>query len=715
MGLRSMRLRQHNPKTALVLFAGAMVLSALVLSIITWSRMSESIEERGRTRVLIIEWEKLFSALKDAETGQRGFLLTGSEECLQPYNSAVASLPLLFQGIGLMEANRMDDYGTHELATLQKLTDKKIEEIRETIVVMRREGATAAVELVKSDAGKLVMDQIRQHVASRLANLQTSMDRETEDMTRELRWGVYSVVGTCLASLISGLVAWMLLRDAEQQARREERLAAEKRRAEQADREKSIFLATMSHEIRTPMNAILGFGELLVGESKTDKEKRYAQSIVRSGHALLQIINDILDLSKIEAGMMEIRPEATDVRELAAFVQQLFTGQAMHKGVEMKVDLAEDVPRSLMLDSTRLRQILINLAGNAFKFTEKGSVSLRFHGNREGSTRSQYRLVVEVIDTGVGIPADRINEIFKPFVQARARRDAEVRGTGLGLAIVKRLATLMGGTIVVQSEEGRGSTFRLDFPAVEISARLPQSSMPEEPSVDFNDLNPAQILVVDDNPVNRELVRGFFEHTHHSLREAADGREALALMLEKRPDVVLMDIRMPVMDGRTALRALRDYKELDLLPVIAVTASSMAGEEGALRETFDGYVRKPFTRAQLYRELSLFIPKKPLGAPSASPEVDFTSAASWKPLVCKLRDLETSIWPSVRDGMVLSEVVAFTQRLLKLARDYECAPLETYASDLASQCESFSLGVLEKSVESFPELISQIERRLAAA
>jgi CheY-like chemotaxis protein len=273
----------------------------------------------------------------------------------------------------------------------------------------------------------------------------------------------------------------------------------------------------------------------------------------------------------------------------------------------------------------------------------------------------------------------------------------------------------MKGTVSVQSQVGKGSTFRLDLPGLEVSARLPQPSMPEEPAVNFNDLAPAEILVVDDNPVNRELVRGFFENTHHRIREAADGREALDALREKRPDVVLMDIRMPVMDGRAALKALRETKELEPLPVIAVTASSLAGEEKSLRESFDGFVRKPFSRAQLFRELAQFIPRNKTSKAKARDMEDVQPGPGWKALIEKLHDVEASRWPAVRDGMVISEVSAFAGQLQQLAVRYSCPPLELYASDLTSHCQSFSPGGLDKLMEAFPGVIAKIEERLANA
>ncbi len=627
-----------------------------------------------------------------------------------PFQKAADDLPPLLQELSLQEA--ASGYPPEIHTQIHRLADSKLEELRETILIHRREGSEAAKQILLTGRGKDLMGQLRKMVGDHLLDIETRLTGLNEAMDRDLRWDFYSMAGTSFAALVAGIIAWLLLRDTVRQALREERLSTEKHRAEQADREKSAFLATMSHEIRTPMNAILGFGELLIGEVKTDKEKRYAQSIVQSGQSLLQIINDILDLSKIEAGMMEVHTEATDVRDLAAFVQQLFAAQATAKGLELRVEVADDVPTSLMLDNLRLRQILINLTGNSIKFTTHGHITLRFGGSRRGDTRSLYHLLIQVEDTGPGIPANRLHEIFKPFVQVRQDTSKDLPGTGLGLAIVKRLTQLMDGTIFVDSKSGGGSTFQIDFQAVEISARLPQSVIASEPSVNFNDLRSSKILIVDDNATNRELVRGIFDNTHHHLREATNGRDAINAMLADRPDVVLMDIRMPVMDGRSAFDELRQTRELDLLPVIAVTASSMAGEEGNLRKTFDGYVRKPFSRAQLYHELAQFIPRverAPQQESTTSQPVVQEDPAARRALASELQKIEKTEWPGVRDGMMLSEVSAFAARLKRLSEQTRNPELTQYVSILLNHCELFSLSGMEKSVQSFPTLIRQIE------
>lgn len=716
--MRSVRFRVNNRSShshaMMVYFAAAMIVATMLLSMLTWTKLTRLIEERSYLRTQMLEWSEFYSLIKDAETGQRGFLLTGNDTFLTPFKQAETNLPKFLRDlVNLQDADRRE-ISTAEIINLAQLVDRKLEELKDVVELRRKEGLQIAADRVAAGKGKAIMDEIRTLFEKRSIQLEGSIDDTTKVLSTDLRWGFISLMATSLSGLLAGCVSWVMVRRAERQARREERLTTEKRRAELADREKSAFLATMSHEIRTPMNAILGFGELLLEDASTDKEKRYARSIVRSGNSLLQIINDILDLSKIEAGMMDIVPEATDVREVASFVQLLFAHQIEGKPVEIRVEVAEDVPTSLMLDSARLRQILINLVGNALKFTDEGHVIVRFTGHHPTESLSRYALAIEVEDTGSGIPADKLQEIFKPFVQAKERRDVDLKGTGLGLAIVKRLTELMDGEISVRSEPNEGSVFRVGFPEVEVSARLPQAMTADEPSVDFNQLEPSHILVVDDNPTNRELVRSFFEKTHHQIGEAVDGRDAVEFILANRPDVVLMDIRMPIMDGRAALKHLRQEQGLDLLPIIAVTASSMAGEENALRESFSGYVRKPFSRALLFRELAQFIPKHRANvlAVAAEAAMNEPAPAAWIPLVTALKRIEVTQWPAVRDGMVLSEVREFASSLLDLATRHECPPLADYANQITSQVDDYALTELEKNLASFANRISELERRL---
>jgi nitrogen-specific signal transduction histidine kinase/CheY-like chemotaxis protein len=341
----------------------------------------------------------------------------------------------------------------------------------------------------------------------------------------------------------------------QERARRE--LLEEKLHAEQAVREKSAFLANMSHEIRSLMNAILGFSELLEPEGLTPKQSQYVRAIRDSGASLLQLINDILDLSKLEAGKLELHPDPTDMRDSCEFLRTVFGQSAVVKSLQLQFELAPDLPRALLLDRLRLRQVLVNLLGNAIKFTEQGGVKTRvtWQSQDHGSTGT---LLIDVEDTGIGIPAEKLEEVFQPFVQADSRRTAETEGTGIGLTIVKRLTELMGGSLTVESTVGQGTAFHLRFPKVPVSGRLPVGDHAEPGgAVDFNDFAPAVLLVVDDNRANRALMAGIFETTHHRILFATNGREALACLEQAKADVVLLDIRMPVMDGRTTLAEIR--------------------------------------------------------------------------------------------------------------------------------------------------------------
>jgi CheY-like chemotaxis protein len=479
----------------------------------------------------------------------------------------------------------------------------------------------------------------------------------------------------------------------------------------------------MSHEIRSPMNAILGFSELLEPDGLTPKQAQYVRAIRDSGAALLHLINDILDLSKLEAGKLELYPDPTDMRDSCQFLRTVFGQQAVTKSLQLQFELAPNLPRALMLDRLRLRQVLVNLLSNAVKFTERGFVKTRVSWENQEEGRSGT-LLIDVEDTGIGIPAGELEEVFKPFVQAEARQTAEREGTGIGLTIVKRLTELMGGRLAVDSKVGQGTVFHLRFPNVPISGRLPVGDHAEPGgAVDFNDFAPATLLVVDDNQTNRELMAGIFEKTHHRVHFASNGQEALACLGKERPDVVLLDIRMPVMDGRTTLAEIRKQARLVTLPVIAVTASSKAGEEVVLQSQFSGYIRKPFSRQTLFVALAQFLQRASPGnglegqtlghtlksIPIPSPD----QAAEWQELVLELRRQEATGWPTLRDSLAVNETRAFAHKLFLLGQAAHCAPLATYAATLTTFADAYAIGQMERHLVAFPKLVESIETSVA--
>ena len=430
----------------------------------------------------------------------------------------------------------------------------------------------------------------------------------------ELVWGHETV------SLVRGpdgaprYVVEMIM-DITDRKRMETQLQVAKDRAESANRAKSEFLSNMSHEIRTPMNAILGFAEILREHDEDPRRSRHLEAIRTSGHALLNLINDVLDLSKIEAGKMDLRLGAASIRTLFEEMQIVFNQKIMDKGLELLAEIEGDVPTALILDESRIRQVLMNLIGNAIKFTDDGFIRLAAIRKRSGSGHEgRVDLDLEVTDTGIGIPEDQQRRIFEAFMQRAGQQATRYGGTGLGLAIASRLTEMMGGTISVESKPGRGSTFRVSLRGIEVAAT---DALPvrEDQRWSFQALRfePATILIVDDIAYNCEVLTIFLEPFGFHVIQASNGREAIESAREHRPDLILLDMKMPEVDGLEALRILREDPKLAEIPVIAVTASALKQDEDVIAKQCDGYLRKPVSKADLIAEIMRFLPHSVTG------------------------------------------------------------------------------------------------------
>jgi signal transduction histidine kinase/ActR/RegA family two-component response regulator len=379
--------------------------------------------------------------------------------------------------------------------------------------------------------------------------------------------------------------------------------------AEQANRHKSEFLANMSHEIRTPMTAIIGYTELLE-ESVADDFGREACGIIkRNGEHLLQVINDILDMSKIEANKMEIEVRDCSPREIVAEVASLMQVRVMESKVSLHVRSQDPIPERIRTDPTRLRQILLNLVGNAVKFTEKGQVQIVTQCVDLES--HDARIEFDVIDSGIGMTSEQVNAVFQPFRQADASTTRRHGGTGLGLAISRSLALALGGEISVQSVPGEGSTFRLSLPIADLPDRTDDHceidrdlSKPEVAALSAGRRlpSPCRVLLVEDGTDNQRLIAQVLRTAGAEVIVAGNGQEACNVLLRpgnaKSIHVVLMDIQMPIMDGYEATRRLR--LNGCTLPIVALTAHAMVGEEGrCLSAGCDAYLTKPIDRARL--------------------------------------------------------------------------------------------------------------------
>ena len=484
--------------------------------------------------------------------------------------------------------------------------------------------------------------------------------------------------------------------------------------AEEANRSKSIFLANMSHEIRTPLNSIIGFSNLLQTSLKDPKKKSQVASIRSSGKTLLSIINDILDLSKIEAGKMKLNPEPTNLVKLLRDIKQVISPLAKDKNIKfyVKTEIAEDL--NLLIDEVRVKQMLFNLIGNAVKFTERGYVNLYVNIIPRNSETSDIFILIE--DTGIGIPKDQLKSIFEPFTQQEGQPEKIFGGTGLGLTIVKQIVDMMNGTIKVTSKVGMGSKFKISLPEIYVDddVVLKDNDTDFDPSTIKFDK--AKVLIVDDNKYNRELIKDFLAYSPLELLEAGNGHEAVKLSQIHKPDLILMDLKMPVMSGVKASNIIRKSKKTSHVPIIAISASvgSNINDQAELK-IFDEFLLKPLVFSTFAEVLKRYLKYKLIAKAQeqTNKKKRKVKGGNLHPdtldeLVKKLKEDFIPQQESALKGQVINQIEDFGRKLMTLAEGTSCTLLYDYAEEICEYTERFEIKKLMDSLIAFPQLIDKI-------
>jgi signal transduction histidine kinase/DNA-binding response OmpR family regulator len=699
---------------ALLALAAVLVLATSMLSLSASRELDRSIEVESHSREVLAQINRVWAAFADSESYGLSFLLAGRSEDLRTFRDANAALDAQIDALERLTGDNAAQRA--RLSTLRGLQYQRETFLEGSVDAKFADlagGASRVAARVRSGQGAAFGQRLRDELKAMTAAEQTLLLERTGRRAAMIRQTDRTVLGANMLALLAGLLAFLAVRRSQAQFEQSLRIEFEAGQARRASHEKSVFLASMSHEIRTPMNAIFGFTQLLSETVRQPLEREYVAAIKQSGQALLDLIDDVLDLSRIEAGKLQLSPQPTDVPELIDQALLMFQPVATERALHLQADLAGLDEPILVLDGTRVRQVLINLVSNAVKYTEAGSVTVAAR-TRPGWTAELRELELSVIDTGVGIEAAQRQRIFEPFEQSVGADGVPREGTGLGLAIVRRLVDLMGGTIELDSTVGEGSRFTVTLPNLPVATRDALGVDFSVHSGDFDSLPPLKVLVVDDVAWNREVVAAYLRNTHHQLRQAADGKEALDVMREYRPDVVLMDIRMPRMGGVEALAAMRADPALSEVPVLAVTASALESDEDRLRRRFDDYLRKPYLPEELRRALlRLFGPQQAgaaqgedaaAGATPAVPEAEAPAAPVSLDAGLRedLRQWQQETLPQLRASMRMGEIARGAGHLRRLGEAMGHAPLAAHGDALAAAVAGFDVTEVTRLLDTVP-------------
>ena len=717
----------------LLIAAVALVVVAGVVSSISTREARHAAELSQHSERVMTQSNRVLAVLGNTESFGLRWMLSLDRDYLADYHLHMDDLDAQIAELGLLVADDAEQLARVEqvaaLAAERRVwNDETTRGTKALLEAGDLAGAAAHPrQRVAAGTGGRLSQQVRATLdAVIVAESEQRRERDAAMAARLAETNRTVVIANALA-LVAGLIGFLATWQSRKAWARERDLAIAKERAEAASQQKSLFLATMSHEIRTPMNAIFGFSQLLSRHLKDPKAVEYVRAIRASGQSLLALINDLLDLSKIEAGRMELHLVPTDLQDLVETTLTVFAEAAADKRLAMSADIDPLLPRALLLDPHRVRQVLVNLVSNAIKYTPSGEVGVVVRSQQVGPDRVALQLSVS--DTGIGIEPEHQDRIFDPFHRTEKAEISRVEGTGLGLSIVRKLVELMEGRISVESAVGKGSRFVVAFAGVPVAKRVAESSL-RPLHVDFSALRASRILIVDDIALNRDLMEAYLGDAGHTLAFAEDGEDALAAAASFQPDLVLMDIRMPKMDGRVAAMRLREQAKGKAPWIVAVTASSMTGEEASPRQIFDAYLRKPVAAQELFDALQGLLPRREAGeeTPPAAPAttrggaradvvsgVDADADAVASPsAIAALGEVLDVQWPRVRATMRASEVRILLDQLRVLLPQCGRADWTALLADAAAAMEAFRVDDVEASIDRLRESVMAATATTAA-
>ena len=510
-----------------------------------------------------------------------------------------------------------------------------------------------------------------------------------------------------------------LINEIDRRIQAEDELLGAKVAAENANRSKSEFLANMSHEIRTPMNAILGFSEILLDRfSEHPQYLDYLSSINSSGKNLLRIINDILDLAKIEAGRLEIQFESINLADIVKDIKQVFSLKVMEKGLDFNLNIDPALPVRVRLDETRIRQVLFNLIGNAIKFTEKGEISVIVKPMNPSADFDSTDIYIEVKDSGIGIAPEQADKIFQPFVQQEGQSTRKFGGTGLGLSISKRLVEMMNGEILLESKLNEGAAFTVHLKDVII-----ENLTDEERPIEFSEMAVAdfkgkKILLAEDVETNQKVILAYLENYNLRIFVADNGKDAVAKANLYRPDLILMDIQMPQLNGYEATEIIRAMPELSNIPIVALSASVMQSEEVKLNKVFDDLLRKPVSKKMLINTLSKYLPFEEIKKESAPKKERYDEESLLPDELIQdtafFNEFSDTILPLLEElnlGLDTEIVEKLGFELQKMAAKFNLPVMESFAGEILESVSIFNLKNLEMLIKKITVLSNKLKNK----